>query len=164
MSELISRTQAVVRVMMATKLARADAEEWLDDAFPVRPPPVNRDPVDLSDPLRLYAGGMTYVDLEADQKVAALLEDDVDLDSLEEALADLLATTTTNAPPPRKKVDRSFDKQDRPLVEQMHPHVLGGLKPNAAALLFVDKAVGGGSTESKQRRLQRLYSKLYGAT
>ncbi|CDX58589.1 hypothetical protein MPL3365_30197 [Mesorhizobium plurifarium] len=156
MSDRISRTQAITRVMLATKLTRADAEEWLDDAFPIEPPQLTRDPAGIRDPLRFYAGGLTYVDIEAGQ------DSDVDLESLEEALADLLGTRT--AQPRKAGKDRSFEKDDKPLVEQMRSHVQGGLTPSAAALLFVDEAVGGGSAESKQRRLQRLYSKIYGET
>lgn len=161
MSERISRTQAITRVMLATKLTRADAEEWLEDAIPVERP-VFRDAVNR------YAGGLTYVDLEADPKIAAVIQDDdVELESLDEALADLLGTAPrgSNSDPPKKApVDRSFKKDDRALVEKMRPHVQGGLSQNGAALLFVDEAVGGGSAESKQRRLQRLYSKIYGVT
>ncbi|ESX95993.1 hypothetical protein [Mesorhizobium sp. LNJC405B00] len=63
-----------------------------------------------------------------------------------------------------KNADRSFTTADAPLVEKMRPHVQGGMSPSAAALLFVDEATGGGETVSKQRRLQRAYSKVYGVT
>lgn len=111
MSERISRTQAIVRIMLATNLARADAAEWLDDEFPTPLPerPVHRDAVNR------YAGGLTYVDLEADPRMAAVYRsDDIDLSDLEDALADLLGPRSSGGPetnPPKaEKTEKSAQR------------------------------------------------------
>lgn len=168
MSDRISRTQAITRVMLATKLTRADAEEWLDDAFPVQAPPTTRDPVDFRDPLRRYAGGMTYVDLE-DPKIAALFRDDeVELDRLEEALADLLGTQPTPAvKPPSRPKGRSYEAIDAPLVEQMRQMIVDCVHPSptAAAWAIVGRdgkgAYGNSTALSKVDRLVGHYTKRY---
>lgn len=66
----------------------------------------------------------------------------------------------------KSKPDRSYGKIDAPLLSKMREMILSGeaASPSAAALHFVEEAVGGGSLESKQRRLQRGYEKTYGVT
>ncbi|SMH36085.1 hypothetical protein [Mesorhizobium australicum] len=73
---------------------------------------------------------------------------------------------TEDVPKAQKPVDRSYAKQDAPLLEEMRRMIVCGQSPSAwnAALAVVDRAVGGGSVESKQQRLHRGYGKKYGAT
>ncbi|MEZ0020072.1 hypothetical protein [Sinorhizobium fredii] len=65
-----------------------------------------------------------------------------------------------------RKPTRDFLGNDKPLLAKMHELIQSGEvnSPSAAALRFVDEAIGSGDVVSKQRRLQRAYAKVYGAS
>lgn len=57
----------------------------------------------------------------------------------------------------------SLAEKDAPLLTEMRAAIEAGQAsgPYAAALLFVDRAAGGGNTESKVRRLERRYGEKF---
>jgi hypothetical protein len=77
------------------------------------------------------------------------------------------------APGPAERTSRrgrppgsgSFESADAPLIEEMHAAILRDptLSVSAAAALVVDRAKGGGTPQSKVRRLIERYSEKFGA-
>ena len=65
--------------------------------------------------------------------------------------------------PGRRKGAGSYEALDAPLVEKMHQLITEGmaLSDHAAALKVVDRAAGGGTDESKARRLTDRYKRKY---
>src|SRR5688500_14874144 len=57
-----------------------------------------------------------------------------------------------------------YEAQDAPILEKMRQAIkeTPGLSPTAAAARFVDEAAGGGTSESKGKRLVQRYSEKFG--
>lgn len=70
------------------------------------------------------------------------------------------------APPEKnsRKATRTYLELDRPITAKMKTLIESGecSGPFPAAGYFVDEAAGSGNSESKQRRLERSYSTIYG--
>lgn len=130
---------------------RGELKYIVDDASAVKRVPADK-------------GGYSFYMTNANQGEGEIIGDT--------GLVEITETTTgkinyaVHAPykPLPRKPTRSYENEDRSLVEKMNRLIESGECPSrsAAALRFVDEAVGNGNTISKQRRLVRAYDKVFG--